>query len=395
MRVAFVAETWLPCTDGVITRLLSTCRELVRAGHVVLVVCPRPQPHAGGSIEDPRRPAGVQVRTVPTIGASFLYGGQRWGLPVPAVSRYLREFAPDVVHVVNPVFLGAAGVLAARRQHVPLVASYHTDVATYAGYYHLGRLRPLIRLVVRWLHNSAVANLATSRMGQAELTGHGVDGVELWPRGVDLELFHPGPATPRSQGHPTALYVGRLAPEKGLGKLRGLSEPDSGIDLLVVGEGPQSEELRTILGRAARFTGVLHGSALADAYRSADVFVFPSTTDTLGLVVLEAMASGLPVVAVESAASTELLGDCAAARLVPATDPDAITTAAAELVALRYAEGSVISDTARRFAHGCTWSEATASLVECYSRAIREYREATVTVQRRTSRRPAGPAELP
>ena len=365
VRIAFVTETWLTATDGVVTRLRATLAELLDAGHQVLVIGPRPgagQP--AGSAVDPR----VTVRTVPTVGFGFLYGGQRWGLPVPAVASHLRRYGPDVVHVVNPVFLGIAGVIAARLDRLPLVASYHTNVATYAGYYHLGALRPLITLVVRSLHRQAGANLATSAVGEQELFGLGVRNVQRWPPGVDLALFHPD-LGPRPRGsRPVALYVGRLAAEKGLHRLRPLAAAGSGLDLVVVGDGPAYGQLRTELGPAARFTGVLHGEALAHTYRAADVFVFPSTTDTLGLTMLEALASGLPVVAVDSVASRELLTGCPAALIVPADDPDGLAQAAAELATLRRTDlRGDLSQAARRVADRYGWGEATAHLLDSYA----------------------------
>lgn len=371
MRIAFVTETWLPATDGIVTRLRATITELRHGGHEVLVIGPRPR--AGHHAGAPANP-GVTVRTVPTIGVGFLYGGQRWGLPVPAVASHLRTFRPDVVHLVNPVLLGIAGVVAARHLRLPLVASYHTNVSTYAGYYHLGVLRPLIRCTVRSLHNAADVNLATSGAGEQELLRLGVRHVQRWPRGVDLALFHPETERGPDSDRPMALYVGRLAAEKGLQRLRPLSRPASGFDLVLVGEGPQRDELHDALGPTARFAGLLHGEQLAQAYRSADVLVFPSTTDTLGLVVLEALASGLPVVAVESVASRELLTGCPAARLVPADDPEAIRRAADELVQLgRNHHGREMSRAARQLAEGCSWSEATAYLLGCYDQARRAH----------------------
>jgi len=395
LRVAFVTETWLPSTDGIVTRLLATCRELLDAGHDVLVVCPRPgMPATGQSADSPQVPSQVRVCTVPTVGAAFLYGGQRWGLPVPAVGRYLRQFGPDVVHVVNPVFLGIAGVASARRSRLPLVESYHTNVATYAGYYHLGWLRPLIWFVLRTLHSRATINLATSRTGQRELAAHHVAGTQLWPRGVDLDLFRPASATP--EGRPVALYVGRLAAEKGLGRLAVLSAPDSDFDLLIVGDGPYREELREVLGPSARFTGTLHGEALADAYRSANVFVFPSTTDTLGLVVLEALASGLPVVAVQSPSSEELLTGCPAAKLVSASDPQEMVEAARELVAfgLTAATQGVpdVTASARQFSQTFGWRDATSGLLDHYARAIQDNAGDLATSRRRPRRHRPRPA---
>lgn len=388
-----MTETWLPATDGIVTRLTATIAGLLEAGHQVLVICPRPR---AGAAPDPRADPRVKVRRVSTFRLRFLYGGQGWGLPDPAVARSLRAFRPDVVHVVNPVLLGIAGVAAARVLRLPLVASFHTDVGAYARFYHLGGLYPVIWFALRVMHNAAGVNLATSTAGAAALRRHGVRAVALWPRGVDLDRFHPPsdvgqahpPAGPGRGSRITALYVGRVAAEKGLRRLAPLSQPGSGCDLVVVGEGPGLARLRDALGGRARFTGLLHGDDLARAYRDADVFVFPSTTDTLGLVVLEALASGLPVVAADSPASRGLLAGCAAARLVPPDDPDALARAVSEL-GRRHRTDASLARTARAFAGASGWGEATSFLIERYGDAIRCRNTARGTVPPRPG--PAGP----
>lgn len=353
MRIALVTETWLPSTDGVVTRLSATVRELVRAGHEVLVVAPNPAPG-----EEPGPAPGARVRGVPAVGFPGVYGGKRWGIPLPRVGRYLREFEPDVVHVANPVLLGIAAVVSARRQGVPLVASYHTDVARYAAYYRLGALRPVIWWLLRRLHGEAGVNLATSAATCAELRERGIDRVRLWRRGVDLDLFRPEQRGQAPTGPPTALYVGRLAAEKGLERLAPLAAPDSGVRLTLVGDGPARDELAEAL--PATYTGMLHGADLAAAYRGADVFVFPSTTDTLGLVVLEALASGLPVIAANTPASRELLGDTPAGRLFDAASPDVLPALVREVAA----EG--LGAQARREAERWGWADATESLLAAY-----------------------------
>jgi glycosyltransferase involved in cell wall biosynthesis len=361
MRIAFVTETWLPSTDGVVTRIASTVRQLRAAGHDVLIVAPGP---AEPSF------AGADVRAVPTVGFSWVYGGKRWGLPLPRVGRHLREFRPDVVHVVNPVLLGIAAVVSCRRAGFPMVASYHTNVARYAAYYHLGWLAPVVWWLLRRLHGRAAVNLATSTATCDELRAQGIDRVRLWPRGVDLELFAPAPARrPAPDRAPTALYVGRLAAEKGLDLLASLAVPDRGVRLVLVGDGPARTDLNHRFGvPTVTFTGLLHGSALADAYRSADVFAFPSTTETLGLVMVEALASGLPVIAVDSPASREILGECSAARLFPAEYADRLPDLVHEVCADN-ATGH-LSDLARREAEKWGWPAATESLLTCYREVI-------------------------
>ncbi|MGH3493401.1 MAG: glycosyltransferase, partial [Sciscionella sp.] len=248
MRIAFVTETWLPSTDGIVTRLTATVRELRALGHEVLVLAPA---LPGMELE------GAVVRGIPTVGWKFIYDGKRWALPLPRVARYIRDYRPDVVHAVNPALLGIAAVVAARRQHIPLVASYHTDIASYAEYYRLGWLRPLIWRVLRLLHGRAQLNLATSRASCDVLRFNGVHRIRLWPRGVDTELFHPGPRE-RSDSRWHAVYVGRLGAEKNLAQLAVLLQHDC-YRLTLVGDGPDRDTLAsTLSARAVSFTGTLH-----------------------------------------------------------------------------------------------------------------------------------------
>jgi len=362
VRIALVTEVWEPTINGVVTRLGATVDELSRAGHDVLVVAPDVGP-------PPRELPRVTVRTVPTVSIAFVYGGQPWGLPHPKVLGYLDEFGPDVVHAVNPTSLGLAGVLAAHRRRLPLVCSYHTDVATYMAYYHLGWLRPALHRVLRAVHGSAAVNLVTSDAAAAQLSHLRIPHVRRWAQGVDVARFRPrrGGCAPR-EGSRTALYVGRLAQEKNLTALAELtSVPD--LRLVLVGDGPYRAALaRTLRGPNVEFRGALSGDALADAYREADVFVFPSTTETLGLVLLEALASGLPVVAAESPASAEVLGGCRATRLWDPDRPGSLTVALDEL--LGSAGPDQLTATARRHVEHLTWEKATSELTGFYSAAI-------------------------
>ncbi|MFI5615068.1 glycosyltransferase family 4 protein [Amycolatopsis sp. NPDC051903] len=353
MRIAFVTETWLPSADGIVTRLVATVRELHAAGHDVLVIAPD-----GASTAL----TGAEVRTVPTFGAKFLYGGKRWGLPLPRAGRYLREFDPDVVHLVNPVLLGTAGLAAARSQGRRVVASYHTDIARYARHYRLGPAVPLIRSLLRALHGRADLNLATSTASIEELARHGITGVRLWPRGVDLHRFHPAPRH-HATGRPVALYVGRLAAEKGLHRLAPLATPAGGFRLVLVGDGPARTHLQRTLPPCTTFTGMLHGDALAEAYRTADLFVFPSTTDTLGLVLLEALASGLPVLAAESPAARTTLSGTTAARFFPVDRPADLPAHARTLL------GGDHRTEARRHVAESGWDTATDRLLALYAEA--------------------------
>ncbi len=373
MKIAIVTETWWPSTDGVVTRVTATVRELRRMGHELLIVAPQ-----GGASEF----EGIPVKSVPTFSVGFVYGGKPWGWPSPHVKRYLRDFEPDVVHVVNPFVLGIAGVMAARQLECPLVASYHTNIAQYADFYHLGVFKPAVWGLLRMLHNQAVYNLATSEAIKKEITAHGIERVQVWRRGVDLESFHPRHRDKAmrerlTSGHPDqtiALYVGRIAKEKGLARLLSLFQKNPDVNLALVGDGPAVEYFQDRFQKTpTTFVGKLLGQDLAAAYASADFFVFPSTTETLGLVLLEAMASGLPIVAAESAPSHELIDHSGAGRLFPSNQPYLLGEIAHGLIHDGPGLG-VLSVKARQEAEKWGWQEPTRELVHLYEKAIREFR---------------------
>jgi glycosyltransferase involved in cell wall biosynthesis len=368
VRIGYVTETWHPSVDGVVTRLEATLTELRAAGHQALVVAPGGQDAAAD---------GVAVTGAPTLGLPFLAGGKPWGLPSPRSARALREFRPDVVHVLHPFVLGLAGVAVARRDRVPLVASFHQDIAAVAAYYHLGALSPLIWAYTRLLHGAAAATLTTSAATARAVAEHRIGPPLLWPYGVDLEFFHPSHRSEQARKRLTsgadaevvALYVGRLAPEKDLGRLAPLATTD-GIHLAVVGDGPLRPALqRTLAGPSVTFLGSLSGAALAEAFASADVFVFPSTTETLGLVLVEALASGLPVVAVDTPTSNEILAGATGSRLCPGGRPESFTAMVRE-AGTPGPERERRAVQARHAAERWSWSAATERLVATYEAVI-------------------------
>jgi glycosyltransferase involved in cell wall biosynthesis len=259
---------------------------------------------------------------------------------------------------------------------MPLVCSYHTNVATYAGYYRLGLFVDFARNVTRMIHNQAQVNLCTSGVTMDYLLKEGIKRVRLWPQGVDARRFNPEHASPEmreklSGGYPDQkilVYVGRLAPEKHIEKLKAALEVP-GCRLAIVGDGPARNKLEwEFSGTPTVFTGVLKGEELARAYASGDVFLFPSTTETLGMAMIEGLASGLPVVAARSGASHEVVDEGVTGLLY---EPDAgrdLEAAVRRLVAddeLRQEMGA----RARRAAEERSWENATRVLRGYYERA--------------------------
>jgi glycosyltransferase involved in cell wall biosynthesis len=372
MRIAIVTETYYPSTDGVVTRLTACVRRLIREGHEVMVIAPDK-----GITEH----EGAVVRGIPAF-RFFLYPDLELAYPRPLVGKLLREFDPDVVHVVNPAVLGAAGIWFGRSR--PLIASFHTHVPAYADFYRLPWLKPILWRYLRALHNRADMNLCTSRTVLEGLRARGFRNVRLWEHGVDTGRFHPrhrSEAMRRflTDGHPDdrlLLYVGRLAAEKSVERLRDVLLAADGIRLAVVGDGPHRRALEVhFAGTPAKFTGFLHGEALAQAYASSDLFVFPSTTETLGLVLLEAMASGLPPVAADLGPAREQIDDGRTGFLFDPAHPDGLTrtvlAALGDEARLRRTAGQ-----ARRTASDCGWDKPGRQLLDYYAETIRLKRRA-------------------
>jgi len=193
----------------------------------------------------------------------------------------------------------------AKRLNIPTLASFHLDLATIVRYLGIGFLEPAIWWYTRQNFNAADYALAPSRLVQQDMLAHGVHNVGLWRRGVDAEQFHPRHYSPAmrarlSAGHPQEtilLYVGRLSNEKQIDSIKAVLERVPGTRLVVVGDGPARADLQAhFAGTPTVFMGYLQGEELWSAFASADIFVFPSAMESFGLVLIEAMASGLPVV---------------------------------------------------------------------------------------------------
>lgn len=299
MRIVLICEVFLPKVDGVVGRTLNLIRELQAAGDEVLVCCPA----VPESRESPVPLA--ECRSFPCVS----YPDYHIGVPGPDLLHCLREFAPDVVHFINPLAFGFAVCLQLRRAafSVPVVFSFHTQygefVRTYPG---LSWLSGILWHLMRAFHNTADVNLTVSQTMLEDLELRGFERMQLWPPAVDSERFSPSLRNElmrrRLTGHRPVqsllLTVSRLAAEKNVGFLTEVLDRVPDGQLAVVGDGPERESLeRCFAGRSAIFPGCLTGLQLSQAYASADVFVYASETETMGNVVLEAMAAGLPIVA--------------------------------------------------------------------------------------------------
>jgi phosphatidylinositol alpha 1,6-mannosyltransferase len=382
MRVVIVTESFLPQVNGVTRTVAAFLEHLQRRGHEALVFAP-----GRGTVEH----AGHRVVRVMGV-TGLLYPGLTIAPVAPGMRRVLHRFAPDIVHLASPAALGVYARLAAHGAGVPVVAHYQTDLVAYAQDYGGRWLAAAVRGIERAFHNRCAATFAPTEVIAAELRRRGFDNVAVSGRGVDTARFRPGrpgalPAAARWPDGvgPRVLCVARLAREKRLDRLVDLALREPGLRVLLVGDGPCREVLSAAAPCNLALAGALEGDELADTYAAAEIFAFPSTTETFGQVVQEAMASGIPVVAVRAGGVAELVEDGGTGVLV---EPPglALPRAVAEL-ARDPERCRRLGAAARRTVEGRDWSVVFDSLLERYQEV------ADRSVHRRSTvvRLPAGP----
>jgi len=371
VKIAIVTETFLPSVDGVVTRLRHAVERFTDLGHEVMVIAPE----LGVTEHHGARVVGIRPVTLP------FYKHRRFTLPSPTVDGIIRGFHPDVVHAAQPILLASSGAFAAHRQRIPLVASYHTHIPRYLDLYQAWRWgKPAVWWQIKRNHALADINIATSQTMKAELAAQGLPNLHVVRRGVDTQAFHPRFASAAmrerlTQGHPEKkllVFVGRLAAEKEIHRLRPMMERRDDVALAIVGDGPYRRELEELFaGTSALFPGFMGGEELASAFASADAFVFPSVTETLGLVILEGMASGLPVVAARSGPTMEQVTDGVNGLLFDSGDEASLDAALTRLGddALR----GRIREAARAEAEKFSWENASDDLLRYYEMAIAQH----------------------
>ncbi|MFW5713999.1 MAG: glycosyltransferase family 4 protein [Brevefilum sp.] len=296
MRIALLTETFLPKIDGVVKSVCHLLDHLEKRGHQTLLLAPE------GS---PERYANTRVIQMKAY-RPFFYPEFRFVSPLQNISPYLNPFKPDLIHAVNPFSLGKLGIMYASEHSIPLVASYQTDLPGHVRLWGFNLLEKPVENYLYRLHKQADLNLAPSHATQRELIGKGYKNVKVWTRGIDSAMFNPGHwsrsmreyLTNGNTHAPLLLYVGRLSKEKRVEMLLPIVQAIPRAQLAIVGDGPLRPELEALFaGTNTKFTGYLYDEDLAKAYASSDIFVFPGANETFGNVILEAMASGLPVVA--------------------------------------------------------------------------------------------------
>lgn len=363
-HVCVVSETYAPETNGVATTLRHLVHGLRRDGVSVDLVLPR----------HPVRPYGyeAQIHSVPGIGVPG-YPGVRCGIVQPATLTELwSRRPPEAVYIATEGPLGLAALHAARTMEIPVVSGYHTRFDLYSHHYTLRALGGAVTGYLRWFHNRTASTLVPDASLARDLRSNGYERVDVLGRGVDTELYSPRRRDPglRScwgvdESAPALLYVGRIAAEKNLElaieayrKVRAIRP---GTRLILVGEGPQRPALQR-QHPDVTFAGIRRGEELARFYASADWFLFPSLSETFGNVTLEALASGLPVIAFDYAAAGSVMRDRVHGRLADTADTTAWISAAVGAALLPSDAHEAMRERAASAVAGLAWQDRAREL---------------------------------
>lgn len=336
LRIAIVTETFPPEVNGVAMTLGRIVDGIMARGHALQVVRPRQ------TLDTHNGPRPGMDEVLSRGIALPAYGELQFGLPAKGrLIKLWSEKRPDIVHVVTEGPLGWSAVAAARKLHLPITSSFHTNFQSYSPHYGIGLLKSPIDSYLRKLHNKTRATLVPTKALIKELEHRGYENLALLSRGVDTELFHPRKRSTSLRSSWNAapedlvvLLVGRLAKEKNVGLVvsafRAIQSRVTNAKLVFVGDGPMKKLLEESCPEA-HFAGTRRGEDLAAHYASSDLFLFPSLTETFGNVVPEALASGLAVVAYDLAAAKELIDSGRNGVLVAVGDELAFVNSASEL----------------------------------------------------------------
>jgi len=306
MRIAYFNANLKVGQDGVTSVVYKMIEGALARNHeVIAITCTLP----GG--EPP-----IPMFKVPSV---VLPMQRNYRIAVPgylSFAKCFREFQPDIMHINSPCTLGFGAVKYAKEFNVPIVATYHTHFPKYPRYYNLTKLEKITWKLLRSFYNNVDRTFVPTRPILTELNEHEIRGLDYLPNGVDTRLFNPLRRSEQWRKRfgggekPIILFVSRLVWEKDLAVLADmyciLRKRRDDFEMVIVGEGHAREELREMMP-GAHFLGYQTGTPLAESFASADIFVFPSTTETFGLVTLEAMASGLPPVAAKVGGAVEII----------------------------------------------------------------------------------------
>jgi glycosyltransferase involved in cell wall biosynthesis len=383
-RIAVVTETYPPEVNGVARTIGVMVEGLRERGHSIQLIRPRQ-----GKRDTPESRDGLETLLKPGVPLPR-YQELRMGLPAKrSLLRAWRARRPDIVQIVTEGPLGASGLAAAKTLGIPIVSEFHTNFHSYSKHYGLGLFTDLVAGHLRRLHNRADCTLVPTAEMKQQLAAAGYQRLAVVGRGIDLEQFNAARRNSAlratwdaAEQDLVALYVGRLAPEKNLRLFveaaQAMQAVTPRLRVIVVGDGPEGNALRASR-REFVFAGMRNGAALAEHYASADVFLFPSLTETFGNVTTEAMASRLAIVAYDYAAARQYIRHRVNGLLAPFGVPAGFIDAAQDVAAdPRLRER--IRDAALQTATQLTWPRVLDELERVFAEVIGRARSRRVVV---------------
>ena len=329
LKIALVTETWSPEINGVANSLLNLCQGLQKRGHQILLI--RPRPKVKCKRFQPDAECWVRAQAIPK------YPTLQFGWPqFSKISKSLDQFQPDIVHIVTEGPLGFASLMVAKSKNIPVSSGFHSAFQEFSRYFEFPFLVKPIEKYLTWFHRKTMITCVPSQDTKLALREIGIDGdISVVGRGVDTQLFNSNQKSHQLRAEWNAdadtnvlISVGRLSPEKEVGLVIQTyidmkNKSDQKIKLVIVGDGPDRDRLEHMAkDHDVIFTGSLVGEQLASAYASADVFIFPSQVETFGNVALEALASGLPIVAYDYACAKKHVIHEQTGWLIPLGDTD-------------------------------------------------------------------------
>ncbi len=372
MKVALFADTFLPQVNGVTNTLLHLLEHFDKKGVDTKLFVPK---YETGNDYDAERFYSIKF---------FLYPDARIAFPnFFRINAALADFKPDVVHNMTEFFMGTTGLGYGRAHGVPSISNYTTNFSQYADYYKLFILKPTIWNWMRWFHTQSILTLCPSKSAQNILKSHGITNTGIFSRGIDSKRFHPMYRRTALRDHlgitdKTAfLYVGRISVEKNLDMLgeayRILKQKyGNSAALVITGDGPYIEKCRRTFPDDTVFTGLKTGRELSEIYASCDVFVCPSSTETFGNVVLEAMASGLPVIGSDTGGVGELIENGSSGLSFSPEDSASLAQKMENLMQ-DPALSAILKKNGRAFAQSRSWDCIIGGLIDTYHTVIQKY----------------------
>lgn len=373
MKIAIFSDTFSPQINGV-TKNLDKLIEYLTMKEIDYMVF---APETPGEKEVVYEKNIQRLLSLPFV----LYPELRISLPnYIKIRNQLKDFNPDIIHLVTPFNIGLSGFKYARRNNIPFVSSYHTNFDQYLDYYNLQLLEKPVWSYLRWFHNQSFINFCPSQSTMEDLKEKGFINLDVWKRGIDTNQFSPDYRDEdlrrkyNLNDKIVLLYVGRVAPEKNLKLLINSikilnNKYHDKIALLITGDGPSTKEIKKTSPDNVVFTGFQIGEDLLKIYASADIFTFPSVTETYGNVIIEAMSAGLPVLAILAGGVKENLINNYNGLACRDNDLNEFTDKLERLIINKNIRKE-LGHNARQYALSLSWDEIFNKLIDSYQKII-------------------------